>query len=79
MGNIENTTKFSRLKSISSIEGNHSFTLVIHLFLSVSLQLQRKTSSFIVKEMFIEVGFKEVWIFKTFFKIYLFLGFYLQL
>ena len=43
MGNIETTTKFSRLKSISSIEDNYSFTLVIYLFLSVSLQLQRKT------------------------------------
>ena len=27
MGNIENTTKFSRLKSISSFENNYSFTL----------------------------------------------------
>ena len=43
MGNIEITTKFSRLKSISSIDHNYSFTLVIYLFSSVSLQLQRKT------------------------------------
>ena len=54
MGNIETTTKFSRLKSISRIE-DYSFTLVIYLFSSVSLQLQRKT---------IEIGFKEVWVFK---------------
>ena len=43
MGNIEHTKNFSRLKSISSIENNYFFTLVIYLFLSVSLQLQRKT------------------------------------
>ena len=42
MGNLETTIKFSRLKSISSIEDNYSFTLVIYLFSSVSLQLQRK-------------------------------------
>ena len=42
LGNIETTTKFSRLKSISRIE-DYSFTLVIYLFSSVSLQLQRKT------------------------------------
>ena len=60
MGNIENMTKFSRLKSISSIEDNYSFILVIYWFSSVSLQLQRKISSFFVKRMFIEIGFKEV-------------------
>ena len=43
MGNIETTMKYSRLKSISSIEDNYSFTLIIYLFSSVSLQLQRKT------------------------------------
>ena len=43
MGNIETTTKFFRLKSISSTEDNYPFTLVIYLFPSVSLQLQRKT------------------------------------
>ena len=42
MGNIETATKFSRLKRISSIEDNYSFTLVIYLFSSISLQLQRK-------------------------------------
>ena len=31
MGNIETATKFSRLKSISSTEGNYSFTLVISI------------------------------------------------
>ena len=46
MGNIETTTKFSRLKSISSIEDNYSISLVIYLFSSVSLQLQRKTIIF---------------------------------
>ena len=60
MGNIENMTKFSRLKRISSIEDNYSFILVIYWFSSVSLQLQRKISSFVVKRMFIEIGFKEV-------------------
>ena len=60
MGNIENMTKFSRLKSISSIEDNYSFILVVYWFSSVSLQLQRKISSFVVKRMFIEIGFKEV-------------------
>ena len=60
MGNIENMTKFSGLKSISSIEDNYSFILVIYWFSSVSLQLQRKISSFVVKRMFIEIGFKEV-------------------
>ena len=46
MRDIEVTTKFSKLKNISSIEDNYSFTLVIlllYLFSSVSLQLQRKT------------------------------------
>ena len=43
MVNIKTATKFSRLKSISRIEDNYSFTLVIFLFSSVSLQLQRKT------------------------------------
>ena len=43
MGNIETTTKFSRLKSISNIEDKYSFTLVNYLFSSVSLQIQRKT------------------------------------
>ena len=44
MGNIESTTKFARLKSISSIEDSYySFTLVIYLFSSVSFKLQRKT------------------------------------
>ena len=52
----------------SSIEGNHSLTLVVYLFSSVSLQLQRKISSFIVK-IFIEIGFKEVWVFQ---KVFLF-------
>ena len=32
MGNIETTAKFSRLESISDIEGNYSFTLVIYFF-----------------------------------------------
>ena len=41
MGDIETTTKFSRLRSISRIEDNYSFTLVIYLFSSVSLRLQR--------------------------------------
>ena len=44
MGNIETKAKFSTFKSISSIEDNYSFTFVIYLFSSVSLQLQRKTT-----------------------------------
>ena len=78
MGNIETTTKFSRLKSISRIE-DYSFALVIYLFSSVSSQLQKKTIIFIVKKMFIEIGFKEVWVFKKFFLIYLISAFSLQL
>ena len=42
MTNIDNTTKFSRLKSISRIQ-DYSFNLVIYLFSNVSLHLQRKT------------------------------------
>ena len=43
LGNIGTTTKFSRLKSIPTIEDNYAFTLVIYLFTGVSLQLQRET------------------------------------
>ena len=46
---IEITAKFSRLKSISRIE-DYSFALVIYFFLSVSLQLQRKTVSIYCEE-----------------------------
>ena len=60
MGNIETTTKFSRLKSISSIEDDYFFTLVIYMFSSVSLQYKGKLSPLIVKKMLIEIGFKEV-------------------
>ena len=42
MGNMGTTTKFSILKSISRIE-EYSFILVIYLFSSMSVQLQRKT------------------------------------
>ena len=79
MGNIETTTKFSRLKSISSIEYNYSFALVIYLFSSVSLQLQGKIIILYCEENSIDIGFKELWIFKRFFKIYLFSGFSLKL
>ena len=79
MGNIETTTKFSRLKSISSIEYNYSFTLVIYLFSSVSLQLQGKIIILYCEENSIDIGSKELWIFKRFFKIYLFSGFSLKL
>ena len=79
MGNIETTTKFFRLKSISSIEDNYSFTLVIYLFSSVSLQLQRKIIILYCEKNSIEIGFKEVWIFKRFFFIYLFSAFPLKL
>ena len=41
-GNIETATELSIWKSISTIE-DYSFTLVIYLSSSVSLQLQRKT------------------------------------
>ena len=43
MGSMETTAKFSRL-GISSIEDDYYFTLVIYLFSSVFLQLQRKTT-----------------------------------
>ena len=55
MGNIEVTTKFSKLKNIFSIEDNYSFTLVIYLFSSVSLQLQRKTIILYSEKMFTEI------------------------
>ena len=42
MANIETATKFFKLKNISSIEVNYSFTLVIYFFSSVSLKFQRK-------------------------------------
>ena len=43
MGNIETMTKFSRLDSISSIEDYYYFTLVIYVFSSVPLQVQKNT------------------------------------
>ena len=55
MGNIEVTTKFSKLKNIFSIEDNYSFTLVIYLFSSVTLQLQRKTIILYSEKMFTEI------------------------
>ena len=55
MGNIEVTTKFSKLKNIFSIEDNYSFTLAIYLFSSVSLQLQRKTIILYSEKMFAEI------------------------
>ena len=64
MGSIEIRTKYSRWKSISSI-GILVFLvffyfIVIYLF-SVSLyNYKGKLSSFIVKKMFIEIGFREV-------------------
>ena len=50
MGNIETAANFSRLKSISSIEDNYTLTLVIHLFLSASLLLQREIIILYCKE-----------------------------
>ena len=50
MGNVEITAKFSRLKSISSIEDNYSFTLVIYSSSSVSLQQQKKTITIYFEE-----------------------------
>ena len=50
MGNVEITAKFSRLKSISSIEDNYSFTLVIYSSSSVSLQQQKKTITIYYEE-----------------------------
>ena len=68
MGNIETT--IYRLKSISGIEDNYSFTSVNYLFSGVSLQLQKKLSSFIVKKMFVEIGIEKVFkeVFKEFLK-----------
>ena len=60
MGNIETTTIFSRWKNISSIADDYSFSLVIYLFSSVSLQLQGKTIIFYCEENVIEIEFKEV-------------------
>ena len=60
MGNIETTTKFSRLKSISSTDFLvflvFFYFTVIYLF-SVPLY-KGKLSSFIVKKMFTEIRFK---------------------
>ena len=50
MGNVEITAKFSRLKSISSMEDNYFFTLVIYSFSSVSLQQQKKTITIYYEE-----------------------------
>ena len=55
MGNMETTTKFRRLKSISSNEDNYYFTLVIYFFFNY----KGKLSSYIVKKKSIEIGFKE--------------------
>ena len=64
MGNIETTTKFSRLKSISSIDFLvllvSFYFIVICLFLVFLYNYTGKLSSFIVKKMFIEIGYKEV-------------------
>ena len=60
MGNIETATKFSRLESISSIEDNYSFSLVIFFFQVFLYNYKRRLSSFIVKRMSLEIGFKEV-------------------
>ena len=40
MGNVEATTKFSRLKSVSSIEDN-CFFIVIYLFSRVSFTITK--------------------------------------
>ena len=52
MGNKETTIKFSRLKSISSIEDNYFFTLVIYFQVSL-YNYKRKLSSFIAQKMLI--------------------------
>ena len=52
MGNIETTTKFSRLNSISSIEDNYSFTLVIYLFSNVTLQITKENIILYCEEKF---------------------------
>ena len=56
MRNMETTTKFRRLKSISSNEDNYYFTLVIFFFF---FNYKGKLSSYIVKKKSIEIGFKE--------------------
>ena len=44
MENVETTTKFSRLKGVSSIEDKYSFILQLFICFQMSLlQLQRKT------------------------------------
>ena len=53
----ETTTKFSWLESMSSIEEDYSFTLVIYLFQVFLDNCKRKLSFFIVK-MFFQIGFK---------------------
>ena len=61
MGNIEITTNFSKLKSISSTEDNYPLTVVIYLFSVPLYNCKGKLSYFIVKKMFfIKIRFKEV-------------------
>ena len=58
MERIKTMTKFSRSKSISTIELFFYF-IVIDLF-SASFNYKGKLLSFIVKKIFLKIGFKEV-------------------
>ena len=57
MGNIETT--IYRLKSISGIEDNYSFTSVYYLFSGVSLQLQKKLSSLLWRKCSLKLELKK--------------------
>ena len=77
MGNIETTTKFSRLKSISSIEDNYSFS---NLFVFQCLVTITKENYYPVlsRKCSLEFGLKKSEFLKGFL-VYLFLAFPLQL
>ena len=72
IGNIETTTKFSRLKSISSIEDNYSFTLEKFICFPAPCYNYKVFKS-------IYKYFSYLKVFKSIFNLYLFSAFSLQL
>ena len=71
MGNIETTTKFSRLKSISSIEDNYSFS---NLFVFECLVTNTKENYYPVlsRKCSLEFGLKKSEFLKGFFSLFVF-------
>ena len=79
MGNIETTTKFSRLKSISSIEDNYSFTLVINLLPSVLTIITKENyHPLLWRKCLLKLGLKKSEFLKGFLNLFVF-GVFLQL